>query len=210
MKKNKENVGYYNKFSLTFAISVNIINQIEKHFCFVKPFVIMMRITIKKTVQYAFCLLTVLPAMAGNPKTTLSVQTYWYKGNMVYFDCVQTPFIRQEFYSNEGEEHVYSFDTESPIVMLVNGRTQLFLQQGDSLHVNLTYEGKQVNVSNISGTNGAVSANNLMQSVEEVRRNMRYRSQLLGCAALNITPQSRINPNRSLGFLCVVRQREIL
>ena len=198
MKKNKENVGYYNKFLLTFAISVNIINQIEKHFCFVKPFVIMMRITIKKTVQYAFCLLTVLPAMAGNPKTTLSVQTYGYKGNMVYFDCVQTPFIKQEFYSNEGEEHVYSFDTESPIVMLVNGRTQLFLQQGDSLHVNLTYEGKQVNVSNISGTNGAVSANNLMQSVEEVRRNMRYRSQLLGCAALNITPQSRINDSKTL------------
>lgn len=50
MKKNKENVGYYNKFLLTFAISVNIINQIEKHFCFVKPFGIMMRITIKKTV----------------------------------------------------------------------------------------------------------------------------------------------------------------
>ena len=82
--------------------------------------------------------------------------------------------------------------------MLVNGRTQLFLQQGDSLHVNLTYEGKQVNVSNISGTNGAVSANNLMQSVEEVRRNMRYRSQLLGCAALNITPQSRINDSKTL------------
>lgn len=198
MKKNKENVGYYNKFLLNFAISVNIINQIEKHFCFVKPFVIMMRITIKKTVQYAFCLLTVLPAMAGNPKTTLSVQTYGYKGNMVYFDCVQTPFIKQEFYSNEGEEHVYSFDTESSIVMLVNGRTQLFLQPGDSLHVNLTYEGKQVNVSNISGTNGAVSANNLMQSVEEVRRNMRYRSQLLGCAALNITPQSRINDSKTL------------
>lgn len=36
MKKNTENVGYYNKFLLTFAISVNIINQIEKHFCFCK------------------------------------------------------------------------------------------------------------------------------------------------------------------------------
>lgn len=32
MKKNTENVGYYKKFLLTFAISVNIINQIEKHF----------------------------------------------------------------------------------------------------------------------------------------------------------------------------------
>jgi len=157
----------------------------------------------KKSVKRvaAVCLLgmlAALPTTAGNTKTTLSVQTYGYKGNMVYFDCIQTPLIRQEFYSNEGEEHVYSFSTECPVVMIVNGRTQLFLQQGDSLHVDLRYEGKQVFLSNISGTSRAISANKLMQSEEETRRNMRYKSQLLGCAALNITPKSRIDDSRTL------------
>lgn len=159
----------------------------------------MKRTLIKKIATACFfCLLTTLPATAENLKTTLSVQTYGYKGNMVYFDCVQTPFIRQEFYCNEGEEHVYSFNTESPVVMIVNGRTQIFLQPGDSLHVSLTYEGKQVSMSNISGTSKAVNANRLMQSTEETRRNMRYKSQLLGCVALNITPKSRIDDSRTL------------
>lgn len=155
--------------------------------------------SVKKTA--IFCLLAFLSTIsvtAKDVKTTLSVQTYGYKGSMVYFDCVQTPLIRQEFYANEGEEHVYSFSTDSPVMMLVNGRTQLFLLPGDSLHADIRYEGKQVQVSNIGGSESAVSANKLFQSVDEAKRNLRYKQQLLSCAALNITPKSRIEDSRTL------------
>lgn len=144
------------------------------------------------------CLAPVFTATAKDVKTTLSVQTYGYRGDMVYFDCLQTPLIREEFYSNEGEEHVYSFDTDKPVVMVVNGRTNFFLQPGDSLHANIRYEGKQVLPVEISGTESAVSANKLTLGVEDLRKNMRYKSQLLGCVALDIKPKARIEDSRVL------------
>lgn len=152
------------------------------------------------------CSASVFAAPAKDTKTTLSVQTYGYKGGMVYFDCVQTPLIREEFYSNEGEEHVYSFSTDSPVAMVVNGRTSMFLQPGDSLHAEITYEGKQILSVRLSGTDKAVSANRLMLDVQEIKKSLRYKQQLLGCAALNVTPKSRIDDSRTL----LARVQELL
>ena len=77
-------------------------------------------------------------------KTVLSAEIYGYRAEMVYFDCFQTPLLRQEFHTNPGEEHIYSFDTERMVTFAINGKTTVLLMPGDSLHVNLRYEGKQV------------------------------------------------------------------
>ena len=116
---------------------------------------------------------------------------------MVYFDCVQTPLIAQEFYTNPGEEHIYSFECDRLICMTINGRTSVLLQPGDSLHVNIVYEGKNVKVE-YSGTERAVNNNRLVKSIENLKRSLRYKEQLLGCAALDIKPKSRIDDSRVL------------
>ena len=54
--------------------------------------------------------LSVGTLVAQEVKTTLSAQIYGYQKDMVYFDCMQTPLIAQEFYTNPGEEHIYSFE----------------------------------------------------------------------------------------------------
>lgn len=128
---------------------------------------------------------------------TLSACVYGYKGEMVYFDCVQTPLIRQEFHTNPGEEHLYTFPAENLVCMLINGKTKVLLQKGDSLHVDVKYEGRSVSVK-FSGTDEAVKVNNLINRINETKRSMRYREQLLGCAALDIKPQARINDSRVL------------
>lgn len=135
--------------------------------------------------------------VSAQTKTTLSAQVYGYQQEMVYFDCVQTPLIRQEFYSNPGEEHVYSFETEDFVCMLINGKTRILLQPGDSLHVNMRYEGKNVQVE-YSGSEQAVANNRALQGIDMLKRDMRYKSQLLGCAALDIKPKDRIRDSRTL------------
>lgn len=130
-------------------------------------------------------------------KTTLSAEVYGYQRDKVYFDCIQTPLIAQEFYTNPGEEHLYSFDCENLVCITINGRTSVLLQPGDSLHVNVNYDGKKVKVE-YSGSERAVNNNRLMKSIETLKSSLRYKNQLLGCVALDIKPKDRINDSRTL------------
>ena len=135
--------------------------------------------------------------MKAQEKTTLSAEIYGYQNDMVHFDCMQTPLIAQEFYTNPGEIHVYSFECDDLVCLTVNGRTTVLLQPGDSLHVNITYEGKNVQIE-YSGSERAVANNRLMKGVESIKRSLRYKSQLLGCVALDIKPKARIDDSRTL------------
>lgn len=136
-------------------------------------------------------------SLMAQEKTVLSAQIYGYQGEMVYFDCMQTPLIAQEFHTNPGEEHVYSFECNGMVCMTVNGRVTVLLQPGDSLHLDINYEGKNAQVE-YSGTERAVANNRLMKSMESLKRSLRYKSQLLGCVALDIKPKTRIDDSRVL------------
>lgn len=136
-------------------------------------------------------------AAVAQQRTTLSAKVYGYQREMVYFDCVQTPLIAQEFHTNPGEEHLYSFDCDALVCLTINGRTNVLLQPGDSLHVEITYEEKDIKVE-YSGTERAVINNRLMKSMETLKRSLRYKSQLLGCVALDIKPKERIADSRTL------------
>lgn len=130
-------------------------------------------------------------------RTTLSAQVYGYQNDMIYFDCIQTPLVAAEFHTNPGEEHLYSFESDRLMCLTINGRTQVILQPGDSLHVDMNYDGKNVKVE-YSGSQRAVDNNRLMRSVEGIKRSMRYKNQLLGCVALDVKPKSRIDDSRTL------------
>jgi hypothetical protein len=142
-------------------------------------------------------LLTTFNATNAQQKTTLSAEIYGYQRDMVYFDCIQTPLIAQEFYTNPGEEHIYNFDTDRLVCISINGRTNVLLQPGVSLHVNINYDGKNVSVE-YSGSERAVNNNRLLSNLGGIKRTLRYKNQLLGCAALDIKPKSRIDDSRIL------------
>ena len=135
--------------------------------------------------------------VTAQQKTTLSACIYGYNRDMVYFDCMQTPLIAQEFHTNPGEEHIYNFECDNIVCISINGRTSVILQPGDSLHVEINYEGKNVKVE-YSGSERAVHNNRLMKGVENIKKSLRYKTQLLGCVALDIKPKDRINDSRAL------------
>ena len=85
-------------------------------------------------------------------KTTLSAEVYGYKQEMVYFDCLQSPFFNAEFHCNPGDEHLYSFETKSPVCMLINGQVNVLLLPGDSVHAVVRYDGKRPSEVVFSGS----------------------------------------------------------
>lgn len=131
-------------------------------------------------------------------KTTLSAEVYGYRRDMVYFDCVQSPFINAEFHTNPGETHVYSFDTSNLQCMLINGQTNVLLLPGDSVHVVVKYDEKRISDVTFSGMEKAVETNRLLYRIANLRREMRYKSQLLACAVVDIKPAQRIADSRQL------------
>mgnify|MGYP003301136523 CR=1 FL=1 len=151
----------------------------------------------RKLLSVLVAFAAILGTATAQEKTTLSAQIYGYNRDMIYFDCVQTPLIAQEFHTNPGEEHTYSFDCENLVCMTINGRIRVILQPGDSLHVNINYDGKNAKVE-YSGSERAVNNNRMMKSIENIKRSMRYKSQLLSCIALDIKPKSRIDDSRTL------------
>lgn len=151
----------------------------------------------KRILSTLTVILAAIGMITAQEKVTLSAQIYGYKGDMVYFDCVQTPTIAQEFHTNPGEEHIYSFECEGLVCMTINGRTKVLLLPGDSLHVDINYEGKNIMVE-YSGTERAVNNNRLVKGIDNLKRSLRYKSQLLGCVALDIKPKSRIEDSRTL------------
>ena len=151
----------------------------------------------KRLLLACVAILGLLSVATAQQKTTLSATIDGYKRSKVFFDCMQTPLISQEFHTNPGEEHIYNFDCEGLVWMNINGNTGVIMQPGDSLHVDIVYEGKNVKVS-YSGTERAVSNNRLVKSIENLKRSLRYKEQLLGCAALDIKPKDRIADSRVL------------
>lgn len=126
-------------------------------------------------------------------KTTLCCQVFDYRGDMVYFDCAQSTFIKAEFHSNPGEEHLYSFETDKLVTIFVNGREKFVLQPGDSIHAVIHYgtNGRPENVE-ITGTDRAVKENMLMRDLKQMQNSMRYKTQLLACAAIDTKPIDRM------------------
>ena len=141
---------------------------------------------------------TVFGEIQAQVKTTLSAQIYGYQGEMVYFDCAQSPLISQEFHTNPGEDHIFSFDTKKLVCMVINGKTNVLLEPGDSLHVNIQYEGNKVRSVEFSGTPAAVTHNQTFNNVGKLKVDLRYKSQLLGCAVLDIKPEKRIADSKTL------------
>ena len=152
----------------------------------------------KKRLLFVFAsVFALLTTATAQQKTTLSANIDGYKRSKVFFDCMQTPLILQEFHTNPGEEHIYNFDCEGLVWMNINGNTGVILQPGDSLHVDIVYEGKNAKVE-YSGSERAVNNNRLVKSIENLKRSLRYKEQLLGCAALDIKPKDRIGDSRVL------------
>ncbi len=150
-------------------------------------------------IALSFCVLGgATQCFAQGKKTTVSAEVYGWKHDMVDVQCVQTPLISAEFYTNPGEEHLYSFDTSKLVCLLVNGRVPVLLMPGDSIHAVVNYEGKNVSSIRFTGDASAVAQNRLMADIRQLKVDMRFKQQLMTCLVLDTKPAARIADARTL------------
>ena len=143
--------------------------------------------------------LLLLPSLAtAGERTVVSAEVYGHKGETVRIDCVQTPFIKAEFHNNPGERHTYAFEAPSePLLLIVAGKAEVLLGAGDSVHVVVRMDGRNADCR-YSGTPGAVAANELRARIAGLRREMRYKGQLLACAVVDVKPDARVADAKEL------------
>ncbi len=152
----------------------------------------------KRLFAFSLCLLCALTGLADSKKTTLSAEIYGWQHDMVDFQCVQTPMIHAEFYTNPGEEHLLSFETDELVCLLINGRISVLLMPGDSVHAVINYEGGKMSDIQFSGDEAAVSQNRLMYAIRQLKTDMRYKQQLLTSLVLDTKPAKRIADSHTL------------
>ncbi len=153
----------------------------------------------KITIALTMCILSFSTmSFAENRKTTFSAEVYGWKHDMVDVQCVQTPMIHAEFHTNPGEEHLYTFETSSLVCLFVNGRVPVLLMPGDSIHAVIHYDGKNVSNIQFSGKTSAVNQNQMMEDIRQMKRDMRFKQQLMTCLVLDTKPATRIADARTL------------
>lgn len=150
----------------------------------------------KKIIVFILFSASLMPQMQGKGKekhTAVSCVVNNFKRDMIYLDCPQTPVIRGEFHRNPGEEHLLTFDTDKIVTLRVNGQElEFFLEPGDSLHADITY-GERIAESIIfSGTDRAVSQNQLLWKLYRHRLSTRFKTSLNACLVLDHKPADRI------------------
>ncbi len=153
----------------------------------------------KRFIALFMCILTCsTTCLSESKKTTFSAEVYGWKHDMVDVQCVQTPLLSAEFHTNPGEEHLYSFETERLVCMLVNGRIPILLMPGDSLHAVIHYEGKNIRNIQFSGDTSAVNQNRLMADLNQLKVDMRFKQQLMTCLVLDTKPTARLADARTV------------
>ncbi len=154
--------------------------------------------TRKRIVLALCCLCGAFAAYAQGTRTVLAAEIVGWNQEMVYFDCVQSPLLHAEFHRNPGEVHHYAFELEEPACMLINGREQVLMCPGDSLHVRLAYSGKKVSETVYSGSDRACAQNRLREDIDKAKAGMRFKQQLMTCLVLDQKPAKRLEDARTI------------
>lgn len=115
-----------------------------------------------------------LCASAGKV-STITATIHGYNGETVYFDLIEQMEDSFEFPYAEGQ--TYSFDVElKDITMLkINNWVWICLKPGDSITVDLTYDGRNYKSAEFSGAEDVVAVNTALRDMRMARVAQKYR-----------------------------------
>lgn len=152
---------------------------------------------LKKTLLLIAFAVIAINVGAKEKKTTLKSQINNLQRDMVYYDCIQTPFINKSFHQNPGEIYEYEFMTDQLVTILINGKTKVILMPGDNIEATIDYDGRNVSSVEFKGNEKAVATNRLYRDIESIRQQLRYKSQLLSCLLVDVKPKDRIEQSKT-------------
>ncbi|MDY4044418.1 MAG: hypothetical protein SOY65_11530 [Marinifilaceae bacterium] len=113
----------------------------------------------------------------GRP-TVVSAEIYGYQGDKVHFDFLEKEGINMEFPYKDGQLMEFTVDLDDITTLKLNTFIEVFLQPGDSIHLKVTYKGRNYDKVEFSGTPAAVTVNTKVYEKEMLQRERRYKTNI--------------------------------
>lgn len=108
----------------------------------------------------------------------VTAEVYGYQKDMVYFNFREKDGINMEFPYREGQRMEFMVNLDDITTMVVNTFIQVYLQPGDSVHIKVTYNGRNYDTVEFSGTPEAVAINTRVHETELLQRERRYKTNI--------------------------------
>ena len=118
------------------------------------------------------------PAEAKERATVIRAEIYGYTRDKVYFNFLEEEGINMEFPYKEGQVMEFTVDLDDVTTMILNTFIEVYLQPGDSIHLKVTYNGRNYDKVEFSGTPAAVAICSAINKKEMLQRERRYKTNI--------------------------------
>lgn len=123
---------------------------------------------------FLFCVSCTVLAFAGKV-STITATIHGYTGETVYFDLIEQPEDSYEFPYAEGQTYTFDVELKGITMLKINAWVWICLKPGDSITVDLTYDGRNYKSAEFSGAEDVVAVNTALRDMRMARVAQKYR-----------------------------------
>lgn len=127
---------------------------------------------------FVFCGVFSFSCNAKKRPTVISAEIFGYAGDKVHFDFLEKEGINMEFPYKDGQLMEFTVELDDITTLKLNTFIEVFLQPGDSIHVEVNYKGRSYDRVRFSGTPEAVVVNTKVNEKEMLQRERRYKTNI--------------------------------
>ncbi len=134
-------------------------------------------------------------------KSTITATIKGFSGKEVYFDFIQQPDESRQFAYVEGETISFEAELQDITMLKINSWVWICLKPGDSITVDLVYEGRNYKAAEFSGEEDVVKVNEALRDMRMARVKCRYKMDI-DAAAVTLVPADKYH------LMCMERWKE--
>ena len=108
----------------------------------------------------------------------ITAEIFGYQRDKVHFDFIEKEGINMEFPYKDGQLIEFMVELDDITTMILNTFIEVYLQPGDSIHVKVTYNGRNYDKVEFSGTPAAVAVNSRLHEKEILQRQRNYKTNI--------------------------------
>ena len=124
------------------------------------------------------CNLFSFTVKAKERPTVITAEIFGYQRDKVHFDFIEKEGINMEFPYKDGQLIEFMVELDDITTMILNTFIEVYLQPGDFIHVKVTYNGRNYDKVEFSGTPAAVAVNSKLHEKEILQRQRNYKTNI--------------------------------
>lgn len=126
----------------------------------------------------SLCGLFSFAAEAKGRPTVITAEIFGYQRDKVHFDFLEKEGVNMEYPYKDGQLMEFTVELDDVTTMILNTFIEVYLQPGDSIHVKVTYNGRNYDKVEFSGTPAAVAVNSKLHEKELLQRERDYKTNI--------------------------------